>query len=95
MNIAAILTRIQPVIAYIKRYKIIMFALFFLGMYTFLIYQINTLVASEPDPTTVTETTVKRLQVDQKSIDNILLLEEQNIEVKTLFQQARENPFTE
>lgn len=97
MNINSIITRIQPVAAYIKRYRVIMFALFFLAMYTYLIVQINTLAQSEPDPAVVAENinTVKRLKVDQSSINKILELEEQNIEVKSLFQDARDNPFTE
>lgn len=95
MNLTKLTAKLQPLVAYIKRYRIIVFALFFLGLYSFLIFQINALAESEPDPAMVSESTVKRLQVDQKSIDNILKLEEQNIEVKSLFQEARANPFTE
>jgi hypothetical protein len=97
MNIKNILTRFRPIIQYIKRYRVILFALFFLGMYTYLIFQINTLAQQEPDPSVVSENinTIKRLQVDQNSINSILELEEQNIEVQALFQEARANPFTE
>lgn len=97
MNTSIITNKLQPIIEYAKRYRVILFALFLLGMYGFLIYQISVLSQSEPDPTTVSESlsTVKRLQIDQESIDKVLELEEQNVEVKTLFQQARENPFNE
>jgi hypothetical protein len=97
MNTSIITSRLLPIIGYAKRYRVILFALFLLGMYGFLIYQISVLSQSEPDPATVSESlsTVKRLQIDQESIDKVLELEEQNVEVKTLFQQARQNPFNE
>jgi len=97
MNISQITGRIVPLIALIKKYAVLVFALFFLGMYGFLVYRIDTLVNSEPDPAAIDESlnTVKRLKIDQSSIDKMLQLEEENVEVKSLFQQARENPFTE
>jgi hypothetical protein len=97
MNISKLTARLQPIIAYLKRYSVILFALFFLGMYGFLVYRINVLTNSEPDAAAVDESinTVKRLKIDQSSIDKMLQLEEENIEVQSLFQQARENPFTE
>lgn len=97
MNASVIASKLQPIIGYAKRYRVILFTLFFLGMYGFLIYQISVLAQSEPDSAAVGESlsTVKRLQIDQDSIDKVLELEEQNVEVKTLFQQARQNPFNE
>lgn len=97
MNISQITGRIIPLITLIKKYAVLIFALFFLGMYGFLIYRIDTLVNSEPDPAAIDESlnTVKRLKIDQSSINKMLQLEEENVEVKSLFQQARKNPFTE
>lgn len=97
MNISQLTSRIIPLVAYVKKYAVLLFALFFLGMYGFLVYRIDTLVNSEPDPAAIDESlnTVKRLRVDQGSIDKMLQLEEENVEVKSLFQQARENPFKE
>jgi hypothetical protein len=97
MNTSTITAKIQPVIAFIKQHSVTLFAVFFLGMYGFLVYRINVLTEAEPDAAAIGDSlsTVKRLKIDQDSIDKILELEEQNIEVKTLFQEARANPFNE
>jgi hypothetical protein len=92
-----ILAKITPIVETIKIHRVVIFIVFFLGLYGFLITRINSLINSEPPQTVVSDKTetIKRIKVDQKSIDSLLELEEQNIEVKTLFQQARDNPFTE
>lgn len=97
LDISSAQTKLQPYINGVRQHRIIIFILFFLGMYGFLVYQVGSLTEGEPDHAAITEKleTIKRLQVDQKSIDSLLKLEEQNIEVKSLFKQARDNPFTE
>lgn len=97
LNTTALLAKLSHVTDGAKRYRVIIFALFFLGLYGYLIMQISSLINSEPPQTVVTDKaqTIKRIRVDQKSIDSLLELEEENIEVKTLFQEARENPFVE
>ncbi len=92
-----VLAKLQILLVIIKKYHITIFAVFFLSIYCFLVYRIDTLVQSEPDAATISErlNSIQRLKIDQSSIDKILELEEQNIEVKSLFQQARDNPFTE
>lgn len=95
--IEIITNKFRPIINVIKRYRITLFAICFLGIYTFLVVQINVLSSREPDPAAVSsqQQTTKRLTIDQGSIDRILELEEQNIDVRSLFEQARQNPFNE
>ena len=90
-------SQIQPVINLFKRYEVMIFIIIFVGLYSFLVMRINTLTQSEPTITDLTseEKTIQRLKVDQEAVDKILELEEHNIEVKSLFEQARDNPFTE
>lgn len=97
LDTTSIQAKLQSILSGIRQHRIIIFLLFFLGMYGFLIYQVGVLTEGEADQAAITEKldTVKRLQIDQKSIDSLLKLEEQNIEVKSLFKQARDNPFTE
>ncbi len=92
-----IIAKTQPLLGQIKRHSVTIFIICFFGVYTFLIVRINNLVNSEPSPATLTEhlQTVKRIKVDQNSIDRMLEMEEQNIDVQVLFEQARQNPFTE
>jgi len=95
LNIQNITSQIQPLIDALKRYSVLIFVIAFVGMYSFLITRINTLTQSEPTVLPTDQQTIQRLKIDQESVDKILELEEHNIEVKTLFEQARNNPFTE
>lgn len=89
--------KISPLIDAIKRYRITLFIVLFFGIYVFLVLQISSYTSQEPDPAALAaqQQVTKRLTIDQDSIDRILELEEQDIEVKTLFEQARQNPFNE
>jgi hypothetical protein len=88
---------LQPLIDGFNRYRITIFIVFFIGIYTFLVFRISSLTNREPDPAALSDRlqTVQRLRIDQNSIDRILELEEQNIDVRALFEQARNNPFNE
>lgn len=90
-------TKIQPVVTKVKRYKVMLFLLVFLGIYGGLTYRINALTNQEPTEQAISEKsqTVKRISVDKDSIEKLKQLEAQNIDVQTLFSDARKNPFTE
>jgi hypothetical protein len=96
-DIDKILSKLTPALETVGRHRMVIFIVFFLGIYIFLVYRINGLINSDPDPGALSQQlqTVQRLRIDQTSIDRIIELEEQNIEVKTLFEQARNNPFNE
>lgn len=89
--------KIAPALGFIRRYLVFIFFLFFLAMYGFLVFRINTLAASEPDDAAVAEKleTVARPKIDQTAVDKIKKLEAQNIQIQSLFDQARKNPFNE
>lgn len=92
------LTRIDPVIKLAKRYAVFLFMLLFLGIYIALVQRIGSLIESEPVPPANTESPIKpisRLKIDEEAVNQMTKLESQNIEVQTLFDQARQNPFTE
>ena len=99
MNIS--LKSLQPkivgVLHVLQRYMVLIFIFAFVGIYGFLVFRINTLAASEPTEEAVQERleTVQRPRIDQDAVDKIEQLEEQNIEVQTLFNEARKNPFNE
>lgn len=81
-----------------KKYAAFSFVVVFLCIYVFLVQHIGKLINSDVPPQTVTETSTKpisRLQFDKNAVDQMKQLEAQNIEVQTLFNQARQNPFTE
>jgi len=95
--IETITNKLTPLIEAIKRYHITIFIVGFVGVYMFLVVQINNLTNSEPDPAALATRlqTIKPLHIDQDSINRILKLEGQNIQVQALFEKARNNPFNE
>lgn len=89
--------KLAPALQVVKRYLAFIFAAFFLGTYAFLMLRINTLARTEPDDDAVAEKlqTVQRPKLDQSAVDRIEQLEDQSVDVKTLFNNARQNPFSE
>lgn len=69
----------------------------FCGLYGYIIMQISTISGYTPDETEVTEqvTAVSKPKVDTQTAKIIESLEEQNINVQTIFNEARDNPFSE
>jgi len=66
-------------------------------VYGFLIYKIGDVSNIEPDETAVQQQLqdTQQLRIDQESIDKILELRDQNIAVRSLFEEARDNPFSD
>lgn len=97
LEIKDITAKIGPALQSLKRYFVFAFIILVVGIYAFLVFYINTLAAQEPAEDAVTERlkTVQRPRIDQDTLDKIEQLEDQNIQVQTLFQQARDNPFSE
>jgi hypothetical protein len=89
--------KIMPVLVVLKRYLAMIFLVFFVGVYTFLTFRTNSLISSEPSDDAIAEKlkTVQRPRIDESAAKKILELEDQNIQVKTLFKEARQNPFSE
>lgn len=81
----------------LQKYLLIASFVLVLGLYGFLILQISNASQSEPnqDEITLQLSKVKRLRVDQESIDKIKQLQDQNVIVQSLFEEARKNPFRE
>lgn len=81
----------------LKKYTLFICILAVLGIYLFLVWQIRHLATLEPSSTDVTNklNELNTPKLDQDAVDKILQLEDQNIEVQTLFNEARQNPFQE
>lgn len=91
------LNKISPLVSFLKRYIVLIFILGFLGVYAYLVTRVNTLVQTEPTTVQLDEKLkdIKRTKIDQSVIKSIERLQDQNIEVKSLFEHARDNPFSE
>ena len=80
-----------------SRYFGVIFAVLVLLTYAFLVWRINTLSQQKPSDDDVAEKlqSIKLPKIDQSVIDKIQQLQDNSVEVQTLFQQARDNPFQE
>ncbi len=89
--------KLTPVLVILKKYKTLLFIVLVASIFAFLILRINAYAQTEPSEDAITEklTTVSRPKVDEDALEKIQQLQDQNIEVKSLFEQARNNPFSE
>lgn len=92
-----LLAQVQKFSSDLKRYLTIIVILIFGAMYTYLVYSSGKLAQEEPSEVQISEKFqgVARPKIDKAAADKLAELEDQNIEVKTLFDQARNNPFSE
>ena len=63
--------------------------------YIFVVFRISQLSNAEPAPGQNSSNPLAIPQVDQKAISNIQSLEDNNTNIKALFENARTNPFQE
>ncbi len=97
LDLKDITSKIQPGLDFVKRYTTFMFFIAMLFIAMFLVYRINQFNRLEPSDDAVTEKlqTVQRPKLDPEVLKTIQQLQDQNVEVKSLFDQARNNPFSE
>ncbi len=86
---------VRAMLMKLQRYATFIFIITILLIYSFLVLRISILSQAEPTEDAITEKSnvVKRLKIDEDSIKKIEQLEDQNVGVKSLFKDARDNPF--
>lgn len=89
--------QLQPVSRLFSKYKKFLFVVTVLSILIFLVFRINQLANTEPSESMIDEKlqTVTRPRLDESAIQHIQQLQDQNVEVKSLFDEARNNPFSE
>lgn len=89
--------KLLPRLKGLKRYASFTVIISFLLVYAFLVLRINLLNRREPSDDAVTDKlqSVQRPKIDKDVLNKIQALEDQNVQVQTLFKQARDNPFSE
>ncbi len=81
----------------VRRYQVIIFIVFLALIYGFLIIRINSMSSQQPTDADLSAQ-LKGTQsphIDQTVVDKIQQLQDNSVQVKTLFNQARKNPFSE
>lgn len=90
-------TKINQLFKLLQQHALFLGIAGFCIVYGYIIMQISALTATEPNQAKVTEQlkTVPRPKVDPKVAETIQGLESENINVQAIFNEARENPFSE
>lgn len=96
-DIAKLLAKLAPISRFVKRYVVFIFFVVMLGIFGFLVFRINQFSQREPSDSAIEDklSTVQHPKIDQSIRDKIKQLQDQNIQVQSLFEQARNNPFNE
>jgi hypothetical protein len=97
LEVKDIPAKILPLLSKLRRYMVIIFVVVIVSLFGFLILRINSLTQREPSDELMMErlNTVQRPQIDERTVNRIQQLEDRNVEIRSLFEQARDNPFSE
>lgn len=93
-----LLNKIMPAVKLLTgRYMLLTLFLPFMIVYFALVLRINQLSSAQPSAVEVNNKldTISRPKVDKNALAKIQQLQDQNIQVKALFDEARQNPFSE
>ena len=88
---------LQSLRAVMMRYTVLWFLLLLIAVYGFVLYRIITAQAAAPTEAAITDQTQATAtpHIDQRVVDQMQSLQDNSQNVKTLFDQARSNPFQE
>lgn len=79
------------------RYAAILFFLLVAGVYSFVLFRINSLSNIQPTSENISsqEKTATVPNIDPRVVKQLETMKDNSVNVQTLFQQARDNPFQE
>ncbi len=96
VDIFSLSKSIAPVTRTVKKYRVMIFLLLLAGIYGFIVFRINTLAGIAPDTSAVPATSeASRAHIDEGVAKKIQDLQDNSVSVKSLFDEARQNPFDE
>ncbi len=97
LDISTIKQKLSSCLSFFKKYTTLFVILVILWIFGYLIINIQSLISKEPSESVIEEkiNATKTAKIDRSAIEQIKKLQSINIEIKTLFDQARDNPFQE
>ena len=92
-----LLEKAAVALALMKRFRFILIFIIFSTMYGYIMMQVTAINEQLPSEKQITDkvTASPRPKIEQELIDKITSLEQENVQVKTIFNDARQNPFAE
>lgn len=96
-NILQFSTLFQKILGLFKRYAIIISICLFAGLTGYILALTNSITGEQPTQESIDTKlkSVPRPKIDQSIVNTILGLEDRNIDMQTIFQDARKSPFNE
>ncbi|MES2970707.1 MAG: hypothetical protein V4702_00080 [Patescibacteria group bacterium] len=90
-------SKLKPELKLLRKYIVFGYFIALLMIFGFFVFRINQFSHTEPTEEAVQEKlqTVQRPKLDNAVLEKVEQLESQNIQVQSLFDQARNNPFNE
>lgn len=95
MNLDTYTAKLIPIKNFIARYAVLLFIISVVAIFSFMTLGIAHFSDREPTAVEIDEKrlSVKVVKLDEKSINKIKELQDQNISIESLFNNGRENPF--
>lgn len=94
---ATILNQLAGITTFAKRFRFIIAFIIFSTMYGYILLQVSSINQKQPSEKQIAEktSTAPKTKVDEDLAEQITSLEDQNVQVQTIFNEARKNPFSE
>lgn len=88
---------LDNVLRRVGQYRVIIFVLAIALVYGFVFVRINTLSNAQPSQEAIAaqNNPIKKAHIDKTVVKRLESLRDNNVNVQTLFEQARNNPFQE
>ncbi len=88
---------LQNILGFLKRYCVILCAIIFGAMYGYLVFTAGQQAELEPSETAINEAFkgTSRPKLDESAAEQLRQLESSNNDVQSIFNEARNNPFSE
>jgi len=87
--------QLRPLLKQFMGLRIPLFLLLVIGVYGFIAWRISVLQQAQPSLDTVSSKLQASTHIDQATITKIKQLQDNSVNVKALFNNARNNPFQE
>ena len=95
INVGDLSAQLKGASKKIVAYRVFIFFLVAAGLYGYILWRINTLSNQPPSQGDVAAKTAPQPHIDPDTLEKIQSLQDNSVNVQTLFDSARQNPFHE
>jgi hypothetical protein len=96
LGLKTLTAKLPELLSFFRKYVGFIFAIGLVGIYAFLAWQISVLSNAEPSAGAATQVVTSHVvKVDPQVLSKIQQLQDNSVNVQTLFNNARSNPFQE